>query len=211
MGALLNFVPPEVILLPADGRLTTQAGLAFQGPRACYVCHEIGSGDYYAYLWGKALREYFELPRAGHMLATNLHADDLEQAREQVCGDNAVGYWVYTGSTGKPGYARQVPGREDTDAAIGCEVPIPRTEIGYEQGLAWEPDDGHLVFFDDYYYGRLASLGERLKEVIGLEEFARYPGTPAEFLEWGKRGENFREMPVRTRACNGNEPPNTSP
>jgi len=102
---------------------------------------------------------------------------------------NAVGYWVYTGSTGKPGYVRQVPSREDIDAAIRWEVRIPRTEIGYELGLAWEPDDGHLVFFDDYYYGQLASLGERLKKVTGLEEFARYPGTPAQFLQSGKRGE----------------------
>jgi len=101
---------------------------------------------------------------------------------------NAVGYWVYTGSTGKPGYVRQVPSREDIDAAIRCEVRIPRTEIGYELGLAWEPDDGHLIFFDDYYYGELASLGERLKKAIGLEGFAQYPGTPAQFLRSGKPG-----------------------
>jgi hypothetical protein len=31
---------------------------------------------------------------------------------------NAVGYWVYTGSTGKPGYVRQTPSAADIDAAI---------------------------------------------------------------------------------------------
>jgi hypothetical protein len=102
---------------------------------------------------------------------------------------NAVGYWVYTGSTGKPGYVRQVPGKEDIDAAIRCEVRIPRTEVGYELGLAWEPGDGHLVFFDDYYYRELASIGERLEKAIGLDGFARYPGTPAQFLRSGKPGE----------------------
>jgi hypothetical protein len=55
-----------------------------------YLCHEIGAGDYYAYLWDEALRAYFRLPDHGHMLATNLHADTLEEAREQACGENRV-------------------------------------------------------------------------------------------------------------------------
>ncbi len=68
---------------------------------------------------------------------------------------NAVGYWVYTGSTGKPGYVRQSPAREHIDAALNREVRIPRTEIGYELNLGWTPGDGHLDFFDRYYYGEL--------------------------------------------------------
>jgi hypothetical protein len=71
---------------------------------------------------------------------------------------NAVGYWVYTGSTGKPGYVRQAPTREHIDAALRHEVRIPRTEIGYELNLAWKPNDGHLEFFDKYYYEELARL-----------------------------------------------------
>ena len=59
-------------------------------PRRCYICHEIGSGPYYAYLWGEELRAYFELPQAGHMLATNLHADTYEEARDQICAENGV-------------------------------------------------------------------------------------------------------------------------
>lgn len=90
MGALLNFVPPGVRLVPADGLETIEAGLAARQERRCYVCHEIGSGSYYAYLWGRALRRYFELPAAGHMIATNLHADTCEQARAQVCDENGV-------------------------------------------------------------------------------------------------------------------------
>ena len=74
---------------------------------------------------------------------------------------NAVGYWVYTGSTGKPGYVRQVPTREHIDAALRNEVRIPRMEIGYELNLAWEPNDGHLKSFDDYYYGKLRTLRDR--------------------------------------------------
>jgi hypothetical protein len=90
MGALLNFVPPDVVLRPADGIDVIRRGLADAEPRCCYICHEIGRGPYYAYLWDDELRTYFELPERGHMLATNLHADTYEQARQQICDDNAV-------------------------------------------------------------------------------------------------------------------------
>jgi len=90
MGALLNFVPTEVQLVPADGIEAIDRGLREPSPRCCFICHEIGAGPYYAYLWGASLRRYFELPAADHMIATNLHADTYEQAHEQVCGENEV-------------------------------------------------------------------------------------------------------------------------
>ena len=90
MGSLLNLVPPEAWLAPADSLAAIERGLAEPRPRKCYICHEIGRGHYYAYLWGEALRAFFELPTAGHMIATNLHADTFEQARDQVRRDNGV-------------------------------------------------------------------------------------------------------------------------
>jgi len=90
MGALLNLVPERVTLLPADTTATIERGLHAPDPRCCYICHEIGAGPYYAYLWGQALQRFFELPSAGHMLATNLHADTCAEAHAQVCGQNRV-------------------------------------------------------------------------------------------------------------------------
>ena len=91
MGALLNFVPAEVLLAPADGIESIERGMKVPtSTRRCFICHEIGSGPYYAYLWGEELRQYFRLAGAGHMLATNLHADTYEQAREQICVTNGV-------------------------------------------------------------------------------------------------------------------------
>ena len=90
MGALLNFVAPDVELTPADDGAAIEHGLRNPTPRRCFICHEIGSGPYYAYLWGGTLRAYFELSGAGHIMATNLHADTCEQARNQVCTDNGV-------------------------------------------------------------------------------------------------------------------------
>lgn len=74
-----------------------------------------------------------------------------------------MGYWVYTGSTGKPGYVRDAPTREHIDAAVRNEVRLPRTEIGYEHHLAWKPGDGHLEFFDKYYYGALQRIHDAQK------------------------------------------------
>lgn len=90
MGALLNFVPRDVELLPAVGMASIQEGMGNTAARRCYICHEIGPGAYYAYLWNRELRAYFELAGAGHMLATNLHADTYTQAQTQICGGNRV-------------------------------------------------------------------------------------------------------------------------
>ena len=90
MGALLNFVSSDIPLVAADSGAVIAAGLTGQTHRRCYICHEIGDGPYYAYLWGEPLRRYFELPTAGHMLATNLHANTYEQSRAQVCDENSV-------------------------------------------------------------------------------------------------------------------------
>ena len=90
MCALLNFVPADVTLVAATPEAVCRAAEKAASRRVCYACHEIGSGSYFAYLWSDALRDYCQLSERGHMLATNLHADDLEQARDQVCGTNGV-------------------------------------------------------------------------------------------------------------------------
>ncbi len=90
MCALLNFVPADVPLIAATPLEVYKASKAATSLRACYICHEIGFGSYFAYLWSDALRAYCGLSENGHTLATNLHADDLEEARDQICGDNDV-------------------------------------------------------------------------------------------------------------------------
>jgi hypothetical protein len=90
MGALLNFVPAKVELVPADAQDVISQGLRNPSRQQCFICHEIGPGPYYAYLWGQAIREYFRLAEVGHMLATNLHADTYEQAHDQISHQNEV-------------------------------------------------------------------------------------------------------------------------
>ena len=90
MCALLNFVPVDVSLIAATDQAVYEAAGGKPARRACYVCHEIGSGSYFAYLWADALRAYCGLFEHGHILATNLHADNPDQARKQMCDTNGV-------------------------------------------------------------------------------------------------------------------------
>jgi len=90
MCALLNLIPPDCEILAATASAVRAASEELAPRKTCYVCHEIGSGPYFAYLWGAHLRAYCALVEKGHILATNLHADDLEEVRSQICEENGV-------------------------------------------------------------------------------------------------------------------------
>jgi hypothetical protein len=91
MCALLNFLPDDTILRPVASRTVLAEGQRDAPPgRICTLAHEIGSGPYYAYVWGKEARAFFCLAAQGHLIASNLHADTLEETRDQLCGENGV-------------------------------------------------------------------------------------------------------------------------
>jgi hypothetical protein len=89
MCALANLAPPEVEIVAATPERLRSARPAGKERRA-YLCHEIGAGPYFCYLWGAPLRAFCALCETGHIRIANLHADDLDEARKQVCGDNGV-------------------------------------------------------------------------------------------------------------------------
>ncbi|HUT75863.1 MAG TPA: hypothetical protein VM221_13635 [Armatimonadota bacterium] len=84
MAAILAFLPPDMEISTVDGeRVIAGADSAGKpGARRCYLAHEIGAGHWYGYIWGRAVREYLDLARRGHMIATGLHADTLPQLRD---------------------------------------------------------------------------------------------------------------------------------
>jgi hypothetical protein len=74
MVALLNFIP-DIDIVPTESIEIIQRGLT-DSDRHCYLAHEIGHGRWYAYIWGDETTDFLRLsPR--HMIASNLHADDL--------------------------------------------------------------------------------------------------------------------------------------
>ena len=90
MAALLNLIPVDRRIIPATRATLDSVRDTVNAQDLCVVCHEISPGHYYSYLWGKDLRDYCSLVDRGCMLATNLHADTLEEARDQICADNQV-------------------------------------------------------------------------------------------------------------------------
>ena len=82
MAALLAMVP--------DGqrvRLTlARGGWREALPGETVVSYELSPGSYDAYIWGPEVRRLTELGGSGCRIVANLHADTLEEAREQVVG-----------------------------------------------------------------------------------------------------------------------------
>ncbi len=89
MGALLNLLPTNTEIVPCDSSSAIQSLKTGSGNR-CALAHEISRGSYYCYIWENLLREFFSLTEHGVTVAANLHADNLEQSRDQICRDNSV-------------------------------------------------------------------------------------------------------------------------
>jgi hypothetical protein len=91
MCALLNFLPDRTAIRPVATRTVLSQGLHdAQFGKTCYLAHEIGAGFYYAYVWGEQARAFFQLASKGHTVASNLHADTLQQTQAQLCDENGV-------------------------------------------------------------------------------------------------------------------------
>lgn len=91
MCALLNFLPDHTIIRPVDRPAVLADGQRDAHPgNTCYLAHEIGGGHYYAYVWGSQARDFFRLAARGHIIASNLHADTIEETRDQLCRENGV-------------------------------------------------------------------------------------------------------------------------
>jgi type IV secretory pathway ATPase VirB11/archaellum biosynthesis ATPase len=90
MCALLNFLPDDTVIRAVDSRAVLAEGQRDDEPgRTCYLAHEISSASYYAYVWGHEARTLFGLVADGHVIASNLHADTLEETRDQLCCGDA--------------------------------------------------------------------------------------------------------------------------
>jgi hypothetical protein len=91
MCALLNFLPDHTVIRAVDSRAVLEEGQRDDKPgRTCYLAHEISSASYYAYVWGNEARALFGLAADGHIIASNLHADTLEETGDQLCRENGV-------------------------------------------------------------------------------------------------------------------------
>lgn len=87
MCALLNFAPQGMNIVVVDHPAVFRA---LPAPPACLLAHEISPAPYYAYIWGETARRFFRATHDGYHIASNLHADTLEETYDQLCGLNGV-------------------------------------------------------------------------------------------------------------------------
>lgn len=86
MGALLGMLPAGTTVWVADrGGEWRQARLG-----DCVVAYEVSPGSHDAYVWGSELRELVELGSQQCRIVSNLHADTIAEARDQIVGQNGV-------------------------------------------------------------------------------------------------------------------------
>lgn len=79
--------------LPAGERIRlTNRGTGWEKscPGDCVVTYEISPAHYDAYIWGADVQRLAQLGKRGCRIVANLHADTLEEARDQVVNDNGV-------------------------------------------------------------------------------------------------------------------------
>ena len=135
MAALLNFLPPGVPIVTVDSPRVIQEGLNRESADpACYLVHEIGSGDWYGYLWGRDVADYFSLIDGQRRIASCFHADTMEELTGILCSPPL---WV----------ARPILGHVGLILFMHVD-PAPR---GYRRRVAsfWEADGrgGHRMVF----------------------------------------------------------------
>jgi len=79
LACLLAFLPPEVQIVTISDPSIIKT--ITPGKNLCILCHEIGSGHWYGYLWGKYVGQLFELMGYGCQIASCIHADTLPEMR----------------------------------------------------------------------------------------------------------------------------------
>ncbi len=87
LGTLLCFLPASAELTVVS-RPQPDSWYAEGKPDTWFLCHELGSGPWYAYLWGTGARSFLSAPltRPGCFCATTVHADTLAQLHSILVG-----------------------------------------------------------------------------------------------------------------------------
>ncbi len=171
MAALLNFLPPGVPIGTVDSPRVIRAGLAQPAAEpACYLAHEIGSGDWYGYIWGRDVADFFSLIEDQRRIASCLHADTLEELTGILCSTPLR-------------VAREALGR----LGLILFMHVAPATRGYRRRVAsfWESDGqgGHRMVFR--WNGKEDSFEQtaKLREATGL---VRYQDFLRDLLENGE-------------------------
>lgn len=86
MASLLHLLPPGTRLVTVDSARVVAEALArpADSPQ-CYLAHEIGSGQWYGYIWGRTVAGFLGLIEGPRRIASCVHADTLEELADILC------------------------------------------------------------------------------------------------------------------------------
>lgn len=86
MSCLMTFLPPGIkVVTITDQAMVAEAQKHIEKEGAenlCFLCHEIGAGPVYGYLWGESAGQYLHLTKSGGRIASCLHADTLSETHD---------------------------------------------------------------------------------------------------------------------------------
>jgi hypothetical protein len=108
MAALLNFIPDIDIVATVNSQVI-ENGLRDPNFK-CFIAHEIGRGRWYGYIWGKDVANFLKLAKK-HMIAGNLHADNIPEVLEAEGIDEAnlsnLHVLIFMKRTGQRGFTQR--------------------------------------------------------------------------------------------------------
>lgn len=88
MGALLCFLPPDASIKVVEEPQPLSWYEEQSNPQALtwFLCHELGPGPWYSYLWGEAAWTFLSMPSKHRFCATTVHADNLGELKRLLQG-----------------------------------------------------------------------------------------------------------------------------
>lgn len=91
LACLLAMLPPgERIVTVSDRSVLRHARSRDASDKLCYLAHEIGSGSWYGYIWGRDVVDFLDLMGHGHRVASCIHADTLDELHGILVDDLSV-------------------------------------------------------------------------------------------------------------------------
>lgn len=88
MACMLMYLPPDLEIITVDREVISSTLKEDNDTtHTCFLCHEIGSGPWYGYLWGSDIGRYFKFIGENRSIASCIHADTLDDMREVLISD----------------------------------------------------------------------------------------------------------------------------
>ncbi len=132
MAGLLSFLPPteRIVTVTDPGDIDEPDGAV------CYLCHEIGAGGYFGYMWGDDAAKFFSLGARGRIAAT-LHADSVAELSQQLLGPHNRVVPADLAGIGLLAFMVREGGKRRVSSVHEAD---PGDEPSFTEAIAWRPD-----------------------------------------------------------------------